>query len=92
MAGTTPHWATPHMSEDILATARRPGSAEPTEIHVRSALLARLLHDPAAPAVLDEQRATGFLDGIRLVADEDVPACPGYEIHRACGTTRPAAA
>jgi hypothetical protein len=92
MSGTTPHWAVPHMSEDILATARRPGSAEPTEIHVRSAILARLMQDPVAPAAVDAQRGTGFLDGIPLVVDEDVPACPGYEVHRACGTTRPAAA
>ena len=83
MSGTTAHWGTPHLVEDILATARRPGLAEPTEIHVRAALHARLLQEPDALALLD---------GIRLVVDEELPAFPGYEIHRATVPTRGAAA
>ena len=92
MSGTTAHWAAPHMIEDILATARRPGAAEPTEIHVRAALHARLLREPDAPVVLDERQGISALDGIRLVVDEELPAFPGYEIHRACGSVRGAAA
>lgn len=82
MSGTTAHWTAPHMAEDILAAARRPGSAEPTEIHVRSAIHARLLQEMAAPVVLDEQRTIGTLDGIQLVVDEELPAFPGFEVHR----------
>ena len=92
MSGTAAHWAAPHMIEDILATARRPGLAEPTEIHVRSALRIRLLQEPGAPVVVDEQRGITALDGIRLVVDDDLPAFPGYEIHRACGRAQGAAA
>jgi hypothetical protein len=83
MAGSTAHWGAPHMAEDILAAARRPGAAEPTEIHVRAALYKRLLQEP---------RALVLLDGIRLVVDEELPAFPGYEIHRACAPARGAAA
>jgi hypothetical protein len=82
MAGTA-HWATPHMVEDILAAARRPGAAEPTEIRVRAALHARLLQEPDALLLLG---------GIPLVVDEELPAFPGYEIHRACAPVRGAAA
>jgi hypothetical protein len=83
MAGTTPHWATPHMVEDILAAARRPGVAEPTEIRIRAALYARLLQEPDALVLLD---------GIPLVVDDQLPAFPGFEIHRACAPARGAAA
>jgi len=92
MSGNTAHWAAPHTVEDILAAARRPGVAEPTVIHVRAALHRRLLQEPAAPVVVDEGRRITFLDGIRLVVDEEVPACPGYEIHRAGAPARGAAA
>ena len=92
MSGTTAHWATPHMVEDILATARRPGVAEPTEIHVRAALHLCLLREPGAPVVVDERLGISSLDGIRLVVDEDLPAFPGYEIHRASGSAHGAAA
>jgi hypothetical protein len=83
MSGTTAHWGAPHLVEDILATARRPGLAEPTEIHVRAGLHARLLQEPDALVLLD---------GIRLVVDDDVPAFPGYEIHRAGAPVHGAAA
>jgi hypothetical protein len=92
MSGSTAHWATPHMVEDILADARRPGLAEPTAIHVRSALHLRLLREPGAPVVVDEQRGDSALDGIALVVDDDLPAFPGYEIHRAYSPVRGAAA
>ncbi len=92
MSGTTAHWAAPHMVEDILATARHPGLAEPTAIHVRAALHLRLLHEPGAPVVVDERRGISALDGIRLVVDEQLPAFPGYEIHRACAPAHRAAA
>ena len=92
MSGTTPHWAAPHMVEDILATARRPGVAEPSEIHIRSALHLRLLREPGAPVAVDDERAISTLDGIRLVVDDDLPAFPGYEIHRACAPQHPVAA
>jgi hypothetical protein len=85
MAGTTAHWAAPHMVEDILADARRPGAAEPTEIHVRSAIYLRLLREPGAPVLVDARQDISVLDGIRLLVDDDLPAFPGYEIHRACG-------
>ena len=92
MSGTAPHWAAPHMIEDILATARRPGVAEPTEIHVRAALHLRLLQEPGAPVVVDERLGISTLDGIRLVVDEELPAFPGYEIHRASAPVHGAAA
>ncbi len=92
MSGTTAHWAAPHMIEDIVASARRPGAAEPTEIHVSAALYARLLREPDVLVVLDERQGISALDGIRLVVDEELPAFPGYEIHRACGSVRGAAA
>jgi hypothetical protein len=82
MSGTT-HWVAPSAAEDLLAAARRPGVAEPTEIHVRAALHLQLLREPGAPVVVDEARGTSDLDGIRLVVDDGLPACPGYEIHRA---------
>ena len=92
MSGTTAHWAAPHFVEDLLATARRPGVAEPTEIHVRAGLHLRLLREPGAPVVVDERRGISALDGIRLVVDEDLPLYPGYEIHRACDPVHGAAA
>jgi hypothetical protein len=92
MSGTAPHWAGPHLVDDLLATARRPGVAEPTEIHVRAALHLRLMHEPGAPVVVDERSGISTLDGIRLVVDEELPAYPGYEIHRACDPVHGAAA
>ena len=92
MSGTTAHWADPHMVEDILAAARRPGAAEPTEIHVHFRIHARLLQEAGAPVIVDERQRITALDGIRLVVDEGLPACPGYEIHRAGGSTQGVAA
>jgi hypothetical protein len=92
MSGSTAHWGAPHVVEDILAAARRSGAAEPTEIHVRTALHLRLLREPGAPVVVDEQRGGSSLDGIRLVVDDELPASPGFEIHRACGPVPGAAA
>jgi hypothetical protein len=92
MSGTTVHWPDPHMVEDILAAARRPGAAEPTEIHVRFRIHARLLREPGAPLVVDERHQITALDGIRLVVDEALPACPGFEIHRAGGPPQGVAA
>ena len=92
MSGTTTHPAHPHMVEDILAAARRPGAAEPTAIHVRCAIHARLLQEADAPVVVEEGERITALDGIRLVVDEELPASPGYEIHRACAPSPAAAA
>ena len=92
MSETTAHWATPHMVEDIVASARRLVAAEPTEIHVRAALHSRLLRESDALVVLDDRQGISTLDGITLVVDEELPAFPGYEIHRACAPVRGAAA
>jgi hypothetical protein len=92
MSGTTAHWADPHMVADILAAARRPGAAEPTEIHVHVRIHTRLLHEADAPLVVDDRQRITALDGIRLVVDEEVPAFPGFEVHRAGGPPQGVAA
>ncbi|MGY1619707.1 hypothetical protein ACI797_23445 [Geodermatophilus sp. SYSU D00691] len=71
----TTHWHPPDVLDDILAIARRPGVAEPVEIRIR----------PEVRDLLVSQGRDGpvELDGIRLVVDEELPAYPGYEIHRA---------
>lgn len=80
-----------HTVDDILAMARRPEAADPTEIHVGSAIHARMLKEAAGAAtrmVVDEQRGISRLDGIPVVVDAEIPAYPGYEIHRDCASTQ----
>jgi hypothetical protein len=72
------HWASPDIAGDILAIARRVGAAEPVEIRVRPEVHQDLQGTAAAPPA--------DLDGIPLVVDEELPAFPGYEVHRDYGS------
>jgi hypothetical protein len=77
----------PHTLEDILAVARRPGAAAPREIHVRARIHERMVEEAAAGGAtvsVDEGRGIGSLDGIPVVVDEELPAFPGFEVHRVC--------
>ncbi|MGY1710796.1 hypothetical protein ACI8AC_14925 [Geodermatophilus sp. SYSU D00758] len=60
------------VSEQLLAEARRPGAAEPVAIHVRPELHGRM-----------RTAAVGSDPPLPVVVDDDIPAFPGYEIHRA---------
>ncbi len=68
---------------DILAEAYRQGAAAPVAIHVRPEL-----------GDLFRAEAAGHLppDPLLLVVDADLPASPGYEIHREPPRARPALA
>jgi hypothetical protein len=80
----------PHTVDDVLAAARSPGAAEPSEIHVRAALYAQMRREVVAghaPVTADADGEISHLDGIPVLVDEGLPAFPGYEIHR----TRPGA-
>jgi hypothetical protein len=72
------HWASPDIAGDILAIARRAGAAAPVEIRVRPEVQQDLRGTAEAPPA--------DLDGIPLVVDEDLPAFPGYEVHRDYGS------
>ena len=85
----------PHTLEDILAVARRPGAAAPREIHVRARIHDRIVEEAVALGTtvsVDERRGISSLDGIPLVVDEDLPAFPGFEVHRLCVPTARTAA
>ncbi|RFU22067.1 hypothetical protein [Geodermatophilus marinus] len=67
-----PQTDTDALSEELLAEARRPGAAEPVAIHVRPELHCRM-----------KAAAVGTDPPLPVVVDEEIPAFPGYEIHRA---------
>ena len=76
----------PHTLADLLDAARGPGVAEPSEIRVRPELCARMQREAGwscVPVTLDAPGRINCLDGIPVVVDPDLPAFPGYEIHRA---------
>jgi hypothetical protein len=72
------------VSADILREAWRPGTAEPVVVHVRPELGARLVESGRA-----RNRgcaATGSRRPCRpipVLVDDQIPAAPGFEVHRA---------
>jgi hypothetical protein len=84
LPGTTTvyHWLAPDIRGDVLAVARQAGTAEPVEIRVRPEMYARIVQQARDEAVADRDVLT-VLGDIPLVVDADLPAFPGYEIHRA---------
>jgi hypothetical protein len=69
------------------ALVRRLVAAEAVEIHVRPGVYVQLARESS------DHRGPADLGGIRLVVDRGIPACPGFEIHRAQpGFARPRAA
>ncbi|MGY1634408.1 hypothetical protein ACI784_22135 [Geodermatophilus sp. SYSU D01186] len=86
LPGTVPDARSPIVTtQDLLTEAWRPGTAEPVAIHVRPEVLARFrAHtavDRSSAAWGDDSRSPAAR--ISLVVDDDIPAAPGYEIHRA---------
>jgi hypothetical protein len=79
---TNYHWLAPDIRGDLLAVARQAGAAEPVEIRVRPELYARIVQQARDEAVSEQDAPTDLAD-IPLVVDADLPAFPGYEIHRA---------
>ena len=45
-----------------------------------------------ATVSVDERRGISSIDGIPLVVDEELPAFPGFEVHRVCVPTARTAA
>jgi hypothetical protein len=87
---TTAHWSSPRICGDLLAEAARPDAAEPVAIHVRSALHALICRQSGSTgAVLSAAGPAGPTE-IRLVVDDELPAAPGYEVHRAIPHSRAA--
>lgn len=76
--------APPDVIGDILSEARWPDAAEPVAVHVRPELYALICRQSGKGSADDAGRCNnGPWDGIRLVVDDEMPATPGYEIHRA---------
>jgi hypothetical protein len=76
----------PHTLDDLLDAARGDGVAEPSEIRVRPELRDRMQREAAwscVPVTLDAHGGIRCLDGIPVEVDPELPAFPGYEIHRA---------
>jgi hypothetical protein len=65
---------------DILSEAWRPGTDEPATIHVRPGVHARILAEAGAAAT--RNAIAGGPRRIPFVVDDEIPAAPGYEIHR----------
>jgi hypothetical protein len=82
---TSIHWSPPDVIGDILAEASRPAAAEPVAIHVRPEIH-ELIHRQE-----QTRRCALAGAGLRLVVDQEIPAVPGYEIHRAAPPDRAAA-
>jgi hypothetical protein len=79
--GHPAHWAPPDPLGDILAIAWRPGAAPPREVHVRAEVRDRVLAQ-----LPPTERGRGLVGGpadVPLVLDEQLPACPGFEVVRA---------
>lgn len=77
---------TPHTIDDVLDAARGTGVADPSEICVRPELHDRMQREAAwssASLTCDQDGAISHVDGIPVVVDPELPAYPGYEIHRA---------
>ena len=75
------HWAPPDTLGDILAIAWRPGAAPPREIRVRSEVRDRVLAQ--LPPAERDRAVVGGPAGVPLVLDDELPACPGFEVVRA---------
>jgi hypothetical protein len=76
----------PHTLDDLLDAARGVGAAEPNQIRVRPELSARMQREAAwsrVPVTVDGRGGVSGLDGIPVAVDPELPAFPGYEIHRA---------
>lgn len=82
------HWAPPDVIGDILSEAMRPDAAEPVAVHVRPGLYALICRQCGTDKAGAARCTAGPWDGIRLVVDDDMPAIPGYEIHRAAPRDR----
>ena len=78
----------PGVAGDILREAWRPGVGEPVTIHVRPAVLARILGETGARGVTNP--TAGGRRTIPFVVDDQIPAAPGYEIHRDIDSRRTA--
>ncbi len=94
MTQAASHWTSPDTLGDILAIAHRPDAAEPCEIRVRSEVHSRLLQETSAGTrrIAIQHGTISHLDGIPLVIDDELPAHPGYEVHRASPTRSAVAA
>ena len=70
---------------DILSEALRPDAGTPVLIHLRPELHARICRcGPDATGRSEDPL------GIPVVVDDDIPAFPGYEIHRSVPSPRSA--
>jgi hypothetical protein len=83
---SAPHDAAPRdVRADILSEALRPDAGPPVLIHLRPELLARICRcGPGAGRAAEDPL------GIPVVVDGDIPAFPGYEIHRSIPAPRSA--
>jgi hypothetical protein len=77
---TAIHWCAPDIPRDILDAAWSPDLPPPSAIHIRPELHARMLAAVPSPRS-DEDAARPALD-VPLIVDDQIPASPGYEIHR----------
>jgi hypothetical protein len=77
---TAVHWCAPDLPRDILDAAWTPGLPAPTAIHIRPELHARM------GRAVSSRRSGNDVDGpasdVPFVVDDQIPASPGYEIHR----------
>ena len=67
------------MCRDILSEAHRPGTALPVTVHIRPELCLQVL-----PQGVSSRSSIP----LPLMIDDEIPAAPGYEIHRAPPTAR----
>ena len=78
------HWMPPDIGGDILVEAMRSDVAEAVAIHVRPELHVLISRQSeVAPPRRPPGVASATWAGIRFVVDDQIPASPGYEIHRA---------
>lgn len=85
MSGTGGQSARHDVRTDILSEALRPDAGAPVLIHLRPELHARICRcGPATGGQAEDPL------GIPVVVDDDIPAFPGYEIHRSVPAPRSA--
>ena len=77
---TTVHWCAPDLPGDILDAAWTPGLPAPTAIHIRPELHARMTSVIPSPRTGTD--LAGSTPDVPFVVDDQIPASPGYEIHR----------
>lgn len=70
------HWQPPDPLGDLYAQTWRADRADPTAVHLRPEVYARL--HAQRPNIVEPCH----LWGLTLVVDERLPAYPGFEIHR----------